>query len=105
MLPFFEDLEEINTAFEIKEHKRQVTITKPYQCSIAIYQLTKLHMLEFYYDLVFGLKLVQMDTDSMYKANSGEFNEIVRPEIWEEYTNEGKAKFLSTSKYHDRSDE
>ena len=29
--PFFEDFEEINTAFDIKEHKQQATITGPYQ--------------------------------------------------------------------------
>ena len=40
--PFFENLEEINTTFEIKEHKWQVTISRPYQCGIAIYQLAKL---------------------------------------------------------------
>ena len=28
--PYFEDLEEINGAFEIKEHKRRVNITRPY---------------------------------------------------------------------------
>ena len=49
-LPFFEDLEEINSAFEIREHKRQANIMRPYQCGIAVYQLAKLCMLEFYYD-------------------------------------------------------
>ena len=51
-LPFFEDLEGINTAFDIKEYKQQVTITRPYQCGIAVYQLVKLRMLEFYPVLV-----------------------------------------------------
>ena len=75
--PFFEDLEKINTVFEIKEHKRQVTITRPYQCGIAIYQLAKLCMLDFYYDFLdkyldrHNFELIQMDTDSMYMAISG----------------------------------
>ena len=47
--PFFEDLEEINGAFEIRMRKARVTITRPYQCSIAVYQLPKLRMLQFYY--------------------------------------------------------
>ena len=34
--PFFEDLEQINGAFEIKERKRKVNITRPYQCGIAV---------------------------------------------------------------------
>ena len=36
--PFFEDLEQINGAFEIKERKRKVNITRPYQCGIAFSQ-------------------------------------------------------------------
>ena len=48
--PFFDDLEVINGTFEIKERKRQVNIDRPYQCGIAVYQLAKLRMLEFYYD-------------------------------------------------------
>ena len=50
-LPFFEDLEEINSTFEIRECKLQVNITRP-KCGIAIYQLAKLHMFEFYYDFM-----------------------------------------------------
>ena len=44
-----------------------------------------------------------MDTDSLYMAISGNLiDDIERPQLQEEYNNEGKAKFLSTSKYHDR---
>ena len=36
--PFFEDLEEINAGvFEVRQRKRKVTITRPYQCGIAVY--------------------------------------------------------------------
>ena len=75
--PFFEDLEEINNTFEIGERKQQITITRPYQCGIAVYQLAKLHMFEFYYDFLdkyldrSHFELIQMDTDSMYMAISG----------------------------------
>ena len=48
--PFFEDLEEIGDAYEVQERKRKAEITRPYQCGIAVYQLAKLRMLEFYYD-------------------------------------------------------
>ena len=50
--PFFEDLEEIHGAFEIRGYKHRVTIARPYKCGIAVYQLAKLRMLEFYYDFV-----------------------------------------------------
>ena len=47
--PFFDDLEEIGGAYEIKERKRIVMIKRPYQCGIAVCQLAKLQMLGFYY--------------------------------------------------------
>ena len=52
--PFFDNLEDIDGAYEIKVLKRTVTITGPYQCGIAVYQLAKLRMFEFYYDKFFG---------------------------------------------------
>ena len=106
--PFLKDLEEINTAFKIKQCKWQVNIMRPYQCGIAIYQLAKLRMLEFYCEFLdkcldwCNFKLIQVDTDSMYIAISGEFAKIVRPELQEEYDHCGKAEFLSASKYHDK---
>ena len=50
--PFFDNLGEIGGAYEIKEFKRTVMIKRPYQCGIAVYQLAKLRMLEFYYDFI-----------------------------------------------------
>ena len=40
--PFFDNLEEIGGAYEIKEFKRTVMIKRPYQCGNAVYQLAKL---------------------------------------------------------------
>ena len=40
--PFLENLEEIDGAFEIRERERQIAITCPYQCGIAVHQLAKL---------------------------------------------------------------
>ena len=107
--PFFDDLEVINGTFEIKERKRQVNIDRPYQCGIAVYQLAKLRMLEFYYDFLNkyidrrDFELIQMDTDSMYMAlSSKNLDDIVKPKLLKEYFDYGKADFLSTSKYHDR---
>ena len=45
--PFFDNLEEIGEAYEIKELKQTVMIKRPYQCGIVVYQLTELRMLEF----------------------------------------------------------
>ena len=66
-------------------------------------------MLEFYYDFLDKyidrgeFVLIQMDAGSMYMVILGtSINENIRPELREEYDNRGKAEFLSTSKYHDR---
>ena len=107
--PYFDDLEEISEGFfEVRQRKRQVTITRPYQCGIAVYQLAKLRMLEFYYDFVDkfcdrrDFELIQMDTDSFYMALSAEdFDEIVRPELKELYKDE-KPKWLVTDEYSKR---
>ena len=67
-LPFFEDFEEINTMFEIKERKWQVTMMRLYQCGTAVYQLAKLRMFEICYDFLdkyldwHDFELIQMDT-------------------------------------------
>ena len=107
--PFFEDLEEIsNGAFEVRQRKRQVTITRPYQCRIAVYQLAKLRMLEFYYDFLDkfcdrrDFELIQMDTDSFYMALSAEdFDDIIKPEMKELYKEE-KKNWLVTDEYSKR---
>ena len=64
-------------------------------------------MLKFYYDFLDkyldkrDFELIQMDTDSMYMVISGALiDEIVKPELQEQYHNGGKVKFLSTFKYH-----
>ena len=107
--PFFEDLEEINKGvFEVRQRKRQVTITRPYQCGIAVYQLAKLRMLEFYYDFLDkfcdrrDFELIQMDTDSFYMAlSANDFDDIIKPEMKELYKEE-KKNWLVTDEYSKR---
>ena len=107
--PYFDDLEEIsNGAFEVSQRKRRVTITRPYQCGIAVYQLAKLRMLEFYYDFVDkfcdrrDFELIQMDTDSFYMAlSANDFDDIIKPDLKELYKDE-KKKWLVTDEYSKR---
>ena len=107
--PFFEDLEEINAGvFEVRQRKRQETITRPYQCGIAVYQLAKLRMLEFYYDFLDkfcdrrDFELIQMDTDSFYMAlSANDFDDIIKPEMKELYKEE-KKNWLVTDEYSKR---
>ena len=107
--PFFEDLEEISDGvFEVRQRKKQVTIKRPCQCRIAVYQLAKLRMLEFYYDFLDkfcdrkDFELIQMDTDIFYMALSAEnFDDIIKPEMKELYKEE-KKKWLVTDEYSKR---
>ena len=107
--PFFDDLEEISEGvFEVSQRKKRVTIKRPYQCGIAVYQLAKLRMLEFYYDFLDkfcdrrDFELIQMDTDSFYMALSAEdFDDIIKPEMKELYKEE-KKKWLVTDEYSKR---
>ena len=106
--PFFNNLEEIGGAYEIKEFKRTVMIKRPYQCGIAVYQLAKLRMLEFYYDFLDkyfsrqDFELCYMDTDSFYLAMSGDsLDEIVRPEMKQEYEAD-KKNWLPTDQFRER---
>ena len=85
-----------------------MTITRPYQCGIAVYQLAKLRVLEFYYDFVDkfcarrDFEVIQMDTDSLYMALTVEgFDEIIKPELKELYKDE-KPKWLVTDEYSKR---
>ena len=102
--PFFEDLEEIGEAYEIQERKRKVEITRPYQCGIAVYQLAKLRMLEFYYDFLDkyidrkDFEYIYMDTDSAYFAISGEcLRDVVKRSFWKSMIETLKTGLLLTS--------
>ena len=94
---YFSDLDEIGEAYELESRKSRITIRRPFQIGIAVYQLAKLRMLEFYYDFLdryFARKdfeLIQMDTDSNYLAISGKkLEDIVRPEMKAEFEKQKK---------------
>ena len=85
---YFSDLDEIGQAYELESRKPRITIRRPFQVGIAVYQLAKLRMLEFYYDFLdryfdrIDFELIQMDTDSNYMAISTEkLEDIVKPEL------------------------
>ena len=106
--PFFYNLEEIDGAYEIKELKRNVMIKGAYQCGIAVYQLAKSRMLEFYYDFLDkyfsrqDFELCYMETDSFYLAMSSDsLEEIVRPEMKQAYE-AGKKNWVATGKFSER---
>ncbi|GMF14460.1 unnamed protein product [Phytophthora lilii] len=76
----FHGLEELNDACEITMKKRRLNNKNPIHLSIAIYQLAKLRMLQFYYDCIdfyfdrSDFQYQEMDTDSAYIAFSSKFD-------------------------------
>ena len=89
---YFSDLDEVGQAYELQSRMPRITIRRPFQIGIAVYQLAKLRMLEFYYDFLDryfdrrDFELIQMDTDSNYMAISAErLEDIVRPELQTEF--------------------
>ena len=94
---YFSDLYEVGQAYELESRKPRITIRRPFQIRIAVYQLAKLRMLEFYYDFLDryfdrrDFELIQMDTDSNYMTISAErLEDIVWPELQTEF--EAKSK-------------
>ena len=89
----FEGLEELNDSWEVSMKKRIVRLKNPIHVSIAIYQLAKLRMLEFYYDCMdryidrSDFQYLEMDTDSAYIAFSDEnpFENLIKPELRAEF--------------------
>ncbi|EGZ27791.1 hypothetical protein PHYSODRAFT_321527 [Phytophthora sojae] len=87
----FHGMEELNDSCEFTMKKRKLNNKNPIHLSIAIYQLAKLRMLEFYYDCIdfyfdrSNFQYQEMDTDSGYIAFSCEkpFEECIKPELRE----------------------
>ena len=105
---YFSDLDEIGKAYELESRKTRITIRRPFQIGIAVYQLAKLRMLEFYYDFLGryidrrDFELIQMDTDSNYMAISGKsLEDIVKPEMKAEFEKE-KKNWLAWDKWSGR---
>ena len=101
---YFSDLDEFGQAYELKSRRPRITIRPPFQVGIAVYQLAKLRMLEFYYDFLDryfdrrDFELIQMDTDSNYMAISAEsLDDIVRPELKAEFEAQKSVGWLGTS--------
>ena len=102
---YFSDLEEIGQAYELESRKPRITIKQPFQVGIAVYQLAKLRMVDFYYDFLDkyidrrDFELIQMDTDNNYMAISGErLEDIVRLELKQEFEAE-KNQWLAWDKW------
>ena len=83
-------------------------ISRPYQCGIAVYQLAKLRILEFYYDFLDkcfsrqDFEFFYMDTDSFHLAMIGDSSDyIVKSEMKQAYEAD-KKNWLVTGNFSKR---
>jgi hypothetical protein len=107
----FQDKEDLDGACEITLKKRKIKQNNPIHVAIAIYQLAKLRMLEFYYDCIDKyiprecFEYLEMDTDSAYIAFAmpkdapkncpNPFDYIIRDGNLTWQTKKGKTKSIS----------
>ncbi|KAK3737881.1 hypothetical protein QZH41_003157 [Actinostola sp. cb2023] len=91
-----------------QSRKPRITIRRAFQVGIAVYQLAKLRILEFYYDFIDkyvarqDYELLQMDTDSLYLGLSATtLDKVVRPELRAEFEEE-KKHWLAWNRWSNR---
>jgi len=89
---YFSDLDDLGQAYELESRKSRITIKRPFQIGIAVYQLAKQRMLEFFYDFLDRyfdhreFERIQTETDNNYIAISADrLEEIVRPKLRAEF--------------------
>jgi hypothetical protein len=88
---FYYDVNIYDDVYEVFSKKKKVQQNIPIQVACSIYDDSKRRMLEFYYDCVDkyldrkDFQYIEMDTDSAYMALTGKFEDLVKPELKEEF--------------------
>ena len=88
---FYYDANVYNDVYEVFSIKKKVKQNIPIQVASSIYNDSKKRMLEFCYDCVdkyldrSDYQYMEMDTDSAYIALAGDFEDLVKPELKEDF--------------------
>ena len=88
---FYYDANVYNDVYEVISTKKKVKQNMPIQVACSVYDDSKKRMLEFCYDCVdkyldrSDYQYMEMDTDSAYIALTGDFEELVKPELKEDF--------------------
>ena len=96
----FKDANQFGEVFEITKDKMRVKQNIPIQVACSIYDDSKLIMSKFYYDCVSKylskecFQYIEMDTDSAYMALTGSFEDLVKPEMKEDFLKDRNNWFL-----------
>lgn len=103
----FHKAEEIGeVAYEVSMSKKKIKQDLPITVAFFVYNYAKLRQLEFVYDFLKrylkpgSFQMVCSDTDSIVAAyQSRNIDDLVKRELWEEYSKCGKKQFLATDSH------
>ena len=106
--PRFVNLDVVDSdLYEVKSLKKHIIFDLPIQMGPFVYSLVKLKMLEFVYDCIKKyipddcFEFIKMDTDSLYFfLCSDSLNDLVKPELREEFFENYDYFFLSLACKH-----
>ena len=88
---FYYDSEEYNGVYEVIKRSKTVLQNMPIQIACSVFDDSKLRMLQFYYDCIdkyldrSDFQYIEMDTDSAYMAVTDNIENIVKPELKQEF--------------------
>ena len=88
---FYYDAEEYDGMYEVTKNAKTVLQNIPIQVAFSVLNYAKLRMVEFYYDCISkyldttDFQYVYMDTDSAYMALTDKFENLIKPELRDEY--------------------
>jgi hypothetical protein len=91
--PHFRKIDSIgeDNIFKVQSSKKTIKMDLPIQIGFFVYAYAKLRMLQFYYECVDrylpreSFQYCCMDTDSAYLALSGEFTDLIKPDMRQEF--------------------
>ena len=96
----FRDANQFGEVFEITKDKMKTRQNIPIQVACSIYDDSKFKMSAFYYDCVSkylskdDFQYIEMDTDSAYMALTGNFEDLIKPDMKDEFLKDRNNWFL-----------
>jgi len=87
----FYDSDKFDDIYEIILNKKCIGQNLPLQIGCSVFDDSKLKMYQFYYDLIYkyidrrDFQYIEMDCDSALMALAGNFEDLSRPELREEF--------------------
>jgi len=101
---FYYDSEEYNGVYEVVKRAKTVLQNMPIQIAFSVFDDSKLRMLQFYFDCIDKyidrscFQYIEMDTDSAYMALTDEIENIIKPELRDEFKFNKHKWFPSTDR-------